>query len=240
MVSENARSGCTRSIPGHLPGNCSTGKTTCAAWFARAALATLWRQGNVKGRPMHTIIGGRFELQEQADAALAHLQQAGFPRDALAAFYLNPNGQHDIYPIGGDDKSSAGARESGMGAAKGGGIGAAVGAAAGVAATPVLGPVGIAIGAGLGAYTGSLVGAVSSTDKESDVDEQTGRPAVTQPEVTERAAGILVAVRVDDASRQRAIDTLSALGAADIEQATGTLRDGHWQDFDPHAVVRRV
>ena len=162
---------------------------------------------------MHTIIGGRFELQEQADAALARLQQSGFPRDALAAFYLNPNGQHDIYPIGGDDKSSAGARDSGMGAAKGGGI---------------------------GAYTGSLVGAVSSTDKESDVDEQTGQPSATQPEVTERAPGILVAVRVDDESRQRAIDTLNTLGAADIEQTTGTLRDGHWQDFDPHAVVRRI
>ena len=189
---------------------------------------------------MHTIIGGRFELQEQADAALAGLQQAGFPREALAAFYINPNGQHDIYPIGGDDESSPGARKSGTGAAKGGGIGAAVGAAAGVAATPVIGPVGIAIGAGIGAYTGSLVGAVSSTDKQSDVDEQTGQPSSTQPAVTERAPGILVAVRVDDESRQRAIDTLGTLGAADIEQATGTLRDGHWQDFDPHAIVRRA
>ena len=189
---------------------------------------------------MHTIIGGRFELQDQADAALAGLQQAGFPRDALAAFYLNPNGQHDIYPIGGDDRSSPGARDAGIGAATGGGIGAAVGAAAGVAATPVIGPAGIAIGAGIGAYTGSLVGAVSGTDRESDVDEQTGQPSATQPEVTERAPGILVAVRVEDASRQNAIDTLRALGAADIEQAAGVLRDGHWQDFDPRAVVQCV
>ncbi len=189
---------------------------------------------------MHTIIGGRFELQEQADSALASLQQAGFPREALAAFYLNPNGQHDIYPIGGDDRSSPGARDSGMGAAKGGGIGAAAGAVAGLAATPFIGPVGIAIGAGIGAYTGSLVGAVSSTDSESDVDEQTGRPSATQPALTERAPGILVAVRVDDESRQRAIDTLSTLGATDIEQAMGTLHDGHWQDFDPRAVVERV
>ena len=189
---------------------------------------------------MHTIIAGRFELQEQADAALAALRQVGFQPEALAAFYLNPNGQHDIYPIGGDDQSSPGARDSGIGAAKGGGVGAAIGAVAGVAATPVIGPVGIAIGAGIGAYTGSLVGAVSSTDETSDVDEQTGRPSVTQPTVTERAPGVLVAVRVDDQSRAHAIDTFRATGAMDIEQATGELSNGQWKDFDPRAVVQRV
>ncbi|PRB79866.1 hypothetical protein [Pseudomonas sp. MYb185] len=189
---------------------------------------------------MHTIIAGRFELQDQADAALATLRQVGFPNDALAAFYLNPNGQHDIYPIGGDDESSAGARHSGLGAAKGGGIGAAVGAAAGAVTTPIIGPVGIAIGAGVGAYTGSLIGAVSSTDKESDVDEQTGRPSYEQPKVTERAPGVLVAVRVDEQSQQEAIDALRRSGAADIEQTEGDLRNGQWHDFDPHAVVRRI
>lgn len=189
---------------------------------------------------MHTIIAGRFALQDQADIALAALRDAGFPRDALVAFYLNPNGQHDLYPIGGDDENSAGARHSGAGAAKGGGVGAAVGAVAGLASTPVIGPVGVAIGAGIGAYTGSLVGAVSSTDKESDVDEQTGEPSFTQPDVTERSPGVLVAVRVSDENRQSAIDTLTGLGAEDVEQAEGDLRDGHWYDFDPHAVVRRV
>lgn len=189
---------------------------------------------------MHTIIAGRFELQDQADAALTALRQAGFPREALAAFYLNPNGQHDIYPIGGDDESSPGARHAGVGAAKGGGVGAAVGAAAGVAATPLIGPVGIAIGAGIGAYTGSLVGAVSNTDKTSDVDEQTGRPSEAQPAVTERAPGVLVAVRVETQTRQHAIDTLRGTGAADIEQATGELSNGQWKDFDPHAVVQCV
>ncbi|EZQ15599.1 hypothetical protein QAO71_02190 [Halopseudomonas sp. SMJS2] len=189
---------------------------------------------------MHTIIAGRYELQDQADAAVAALQQAGFRRDALAAFYLNPNGQHAIYPIGGDDESSPGARHSGTGAAKAGAVGAVVGAAAGAATAPVIGPVGIAIGAGIGAYTGSLIGAVSSTDQESDVDEQTGQPAEVQPKVTEREPGVLVAVRVDDHSRQQAIDTFRATGAEDIEHAQGELRDGQWKDFDPHAVVQCV
>ena len=189
---------------------------------------------------MHLIIAGRFERQDQADAALAALRQAGFQQDALAAFYLNPNGQHDIFPIGGDEQSSPGSRHSGVGAAKGGGVGAALGAAVGVAATPIIGPAGIAIGAGIGAYTGSLVGAVSSTDETSDVDEQTGQPSETQPTVTERAPGVLVAVRVDDQSRQQAIDTFRAAGAADIEHATGELSDGQWKDFDPRTVVQCV
>ncbi|WP_193075722.1 hypothetical protein [Pseudomonas sp. FME51] len=189
---------------------------------------------------MHTIIAGRYELQSGADAAVTALQRAGFQREALAAFYINPNGQHAIYPIGGDDESSPGARHSGIGAVKAGAIGAVVGAAAGAATIPLIGPVGIVIGAGIGAYTGSLIGAVSSTDRESAVDEQTGQPAATQPKVTERAPGVLVAVRVDDHSRQRAIDTFLATGAEDIEHAQGELSDGHWQDFDPRAVVQRV
>ena len=129
---------------------------------------------------MHTIIGGRFELQDQANAALAGLQQAGFPREALAAFYINPNGQHDTYPIGGDDESSPGARQSGTGAAKGGGIGAAV------AATPVIGPVGIAIGAGIGAYTGSLVGA-GQQHRQTVGCGRADRPAIQHPACGNRA-----------------------------------------------------
>ena len=193
-----------------------------------------------EGTLMHTIIAGRFELQDQADAALTALQQAGFPRDALAAFYLNPNGQHAIYPIGGDAESSPGARKSGLGAVKGGGVGAVVGAAIGIAVTPIIGPIGIVIGAGVGAYTGSLIGAVSRTDQQSDVDEQTGRPSGTQPTVTERTPGVLVAVRVDDQSRQTAIDTLRAAGAVNVEQATGELSNGQWKDFNPHSVVQSV
>ncbi|NLC02640.1 hypothetical protein SAMN05216578_108111 [Halopseudomonas formosensis] len=189
---------------------------------------------------MHDIIAGRFELQDRADEALAALRQAGFAADALAAFYLNPHGQHDLYPIGGDDESSAGARHAGGGAARGGAIGATVGAIAGAATAPIIGPVGVAIGAGVGAYTGSLVGAVSSTDEESDVDEQTGQPSTQQPEVTEREPGVLVAVRVDGDTRESAVAVLRRYGALDLEHTTGDLRDGHWYDFDPHAVVRRI
>lgn len=211
-------------------------RLVCRKFRCYAAQTTF----SAKAMPMHDIIAGRFELQDRADEALAALRQAGFAADALAAFYLNPHGQHDLYPIGGDDESSAGARHAGGGAARGGAIGATVGAIAGAATAPIIGPVGVAIGAGVGAYTGSLVGAVSSTDEESDVDEQTGQPSTQQPEVTEREPGVLVAVRVDGDTRESAVAVLRRFGALDLEHTTGDLRDGHWYDFDPHAVVRRI
>lgn len=197
---------------------------------------------------MHTIIAGRFESQDQAERALSALQSAGFPADALTHFYVNPDGQHDIFPIGGDQKASPGARDSGKGALAGAGAGAAVGAAVGAAALPVIGPAGIAIGAGLGGYTGSLVGAMTKTDKDSEVDEAEDAGEVThrevqQHQVMERQAGTHVAVRVGDRpelSREQAIETLRSVGAIDVEQAEGHLSEGHWTDFDPRRVVDLV
>lgn len=197
---------------------------------------------------MSTIIAGRFESQEHAEQALAALQSAGFARDAISHFYVNPDGQHDIYPIGGDQRASPGSRDAGKGAVAGAGAGAVAGAAIGAAATPVIGPAGIAIGAGLGAYTGSLVGAMSKTDKDSEVDEaedagEVSHREVVQHQVMERQAGTHVAVRVDDSaelSQPRAVEVLRAAGAADIEKAEGQLVEGHWTDFDPRQVVDLV
>lgn len=44
---------------------------------------------------MSKIIAGRFETQELRLQALEALQSAGFMRDGLAIFYVNPAGQHD-------------------------------------------------------------------------------------------------------------------------------------------------
>lgn len=197
---------------------------------------------------MSTIIAGRFESQDHAERAMAALRQAGFPQDAISHFYVNPDGQHDIYPIGGDQESSPGARDSGKGAAAGAGVGATAGAIAGAAAIPVIGPAGVAIGAGLGAYTGSLVGAMSQTDEESEVDEaeeagEIEQEEIDQHEVMERQAGTHVAVRIGDApelSKDRAVQALRGAGGIDIERAEGTLTEGHWTDFDPRAVVDRI
>lgn len=194
---------------------------------------------------MSTIIAGLMPDQDHALEAIAALNDAGIPAERMTHFYVNPGGQHDIYPIGGDERSSPGSRESGKGALAGGGIGATVGAVAGIAATPVAGPLGVAIGAGIGAYTGSLMGAMKSTDKHSEVDEAVeDHPSVKPDNITERKAGIHVAVQVeqtgDEALVERVIRTLRTHGAVEIEHAEGVIRNGSWDDFDPRAVVNLI
>lgn len=193
---------------------------------------------------MNTIIAGRFELQDQGEEVLRALRGAGFTRDAMTLFYVNPDGQHDIYPIGGDDDDSPGARDADKGALAGGGMGAAAGLAAGAAAAAVAGPAGVAAAVGVGAYTGSLAGAVNSTNEESEVDEAEEDGEDTR-KVTERHAGIHVAVRTDgpgapDDAQATAIRTLQGHAAMDIELAEGLLEDGNWKDFDPREVVQLV
>lgn len=193
---------------------------------------------------MNTIIAGRFELQDQGEEVVRALQDVGFKPGAISLFYVNPDGQHDLYPIGGDDDDSPGARDADKGAATGGGLGAAAGLAAGAALATVAGPAGIAAAVGVGAYTGSLAGAVGSTNDESEVDE-----AIDDGEnvrkVTERHAGIHVAVCVDDMhapadAKALAVRTLQGHAAMDIEQADGLIEAGSWKDFDPREVVRLV
>lgn len=193
---------------------------------------------------MSTIIAGRFELQDQGEEALRALEHAGFSRDALTLFYVNPDGQHDIYPIGGDDDDSPGARDADKGAIKGGGLGAAAGVAAGAAAATVAGPAGLAAAVGIGAYTGSLAGAMSETNKESEVDEAAQEGENTR-KVTDRHAGIHVAVRVDGEKAPAdaqvvAIRVLRGHTAKDVEHAEGLLENGTWKDFDPREVVHLV
>ena len=51
---------------------------------------------------MQTIIAGRFEQQDDSARAVEELAQAGFAREHISSFYLNPPGPHDTFPIGGD------------------------------------------------------------------------------------------------------------------------------------------
>ena len=196
---------------------------------------------------MSTIIAARFEDQDHGEKVVLALRQAGFSPEGISLFYVNPHGQHDIYPIGGDEKISPGARDSGKGALAGGGIGAVVGAAVGLAATPVAGPLGVPIGAGIGAYTGSLAGAMGKTDQGSEVDEAESKGELSEEEIQqhkaiERQAGTYVAVRAGDgeARMQRVVELLRVHGGEDIEHAEGELRDGSWTTFDPRSVVNLV
>lgn len=171
---------------------------------------------------MTTIIAGGFDTFEKAEAALQRLREAGVSEDNLCDFRVNPPGEHDGTPIGGDRDESPGATRAGGGAVKGAAVGAVAGAAAGAVASPVLGPVAIAGGAGVGAYTGALVGALGSMDRSTHRDEV--RPAEN-----------LVAVNVGagEIAESRAIEILEQCGALQVERAEGTWANGEWADFDP-------
>jgi hypothetical protein len=173
---------------------------------------------------MSTIIAGGFDVVTDADAAVRRLQEAGISLDQICTFRVNPPGEHQGLPGGGDQDASPGAKHAQAGAGKGAAIGAAVGAVAGIAATPFLGPAGIAAGAGVGAYTGSLVGSLNEIDHEAQPDQHDQRPAEC-----------LVAVNTDGAgvTEESVVQIFEALGAKQIERALGNWEADAWADFDP-------
>lgn len=173
---------------------------------------------------MSSIIAGRFQTFGQAEGAVQALIDANINPEDMSVFCVNPPGQHDATPIGGDHINAdpeAGeiTNDAVSGAAAGGAIGLAVGLAA---AVPVVGAAVAVAAVGVGAYTGSFAGGLS------------GVGASDHPTPAPRRAGVLLAVRSeDDQATQRASVVLSAQGAEDMEMADGTRHEGKWIDFDP-------
>ena len=189
---------------------------------------------------MNTLIVGRFHQFRDAETTSRELLRAGFLRRGMSLFYVNPQGQHAIHPVGGDEDESPGTHEAGAGAVRGavGGVGA--GALVGVATLPALGPAGPLLGAAVGAYAGALVGALKNMeepDEQRDPVDANGKQAVAP-----RKPGVLLAVAAETpAQRASAIEILGER-AQEVEEAEGTLRDGDWLDFDPLTpgkVIRR-
>lgn len=176
---------------------------------------------------MATIIAGRFEQQAESGETIDALLRAGFARERIASFYLNPHGQHATYPLGGDEDRSPGAKGTGKGVA----AGAAAGAAVGAAATAFLGPIGAITGGLLGAHVGGLVGGLSQMKERGDIGKHAEDVENAAPV---RHAGMYVAIAVnEDEDEGLAARTLASSGAIDLERADGTIRDGDWVDFDP-------
>jgi hypothetical protein len=173
---------------------------------------------------MATIIAGGFDVYSKTQAALQRLRDAGIADEFVCEFRVNPAGEHDQTPIGGDRMKSPGAKDAEEGAGKGGAAGAVAGAVAGIALTPVLGPAGIVAGAGVGGYTGSLIGSMNETKKEGTPDHEDVRPAEA-----------MIAVNIDGAgvSAEQIVRLFDECGAQQVEQAEGTWADGEWVDFDP-------
>ncbi|CAH2803283.1 MAG: putative membrane protein [uncultured Caballeronia sp.] len=171
---------------------------------------------------MSLIIAGRFQTFRAAESAAQRLFARGFVEEDVTLFFVNPSGQHALYPVGGDVGTDAGASAATKGAGKGVTIGAVVGAAVfAVFQAPLLVSV---IAAGVGAYVGSLVGVMSHT-KKPKVASHADEPA--------RHAGVLVAVHVSPDTQEQASATLCEAGGMDIERASGRWKQGRWADFDP-------
>ena len=50
---------------------------------------------------METLIAGRYSQLAEAENASRDLLRAGLLARDMSLFYLNPQGQHALYPVGG-------------------------------------------------------------------------------------------------------------------------------------------
>ena len=178
---------------------------------------------------MTHIIAGRLQQQDQVQQAIYQLMVLGFAPGQISSFYLNPPGQHDMYPVGGDRDESPGATKAGSGALNGAAAGGAVGAAVGLIGAPVTGPVSTALGALVGAHVGALIGSLSQMKDKGETTDDDAENAASV-----RRSGMMVAVSVSKPeSEQHVITVLKNLGADQIEMGEGTISKGDWTDFDP-------
>lgn len=178
---------------------------------------------------MTHIIAGRLQQQDQVQQAIHQLMVLGFAPGQISSFYLNPPGQHDMYPLGGDRDESPGATKAGNGAVSGAAAGGAVGAAVGLIGAPVTGPVSTALGALVGAHVGALIGSLSQMKDKGETTDDDAENAASV-----RRSGMMVAVSVNEPeTEQHVIKLLKDLGADQIELGEGTISKGDWTDFDP-------
>lgn len=188
---------------------------------------------------MKTIIVGRYNQQGKAESSSRELLRAGFPLNEMSLFYVNPEGQHDIYPLGGDEDESPGTHDAKAGAIRGAAGGVGAGVLVGAATVPVLGPAGPLLGAAVGAYTGSLVGALSNMEK-TDPKRGPVREGAAPGEMQTIKAGFVLAVAVETPeTREDAIEILGKR-AQEVEESEGTLQNGDWIDFDPLAPCKLI
>jgi len=181
---------------------------------------------------MSTIVAGRFDTAAQVLAVQKDLSAAHFGRHEFASYYVNPPGQHGLYPLGGDVAADASATEAGGGAVAGAAIGGAAGLAIGglaAAVVPVAGAVAAVAASGVGAYVGSLFGALNKLQDAPPAPDMLRAPL-------EAGAGPMVAICVDrPGTEQIARAALHKHGAHAIERSEGRWEQGDWKDFDPRA-----
>ena len=179
---------------------------------------------------MAQILVGQLDDFERGELLATELRALGIGNNDIQQFALNAPGQHDLFPIGGDEDADRVARGGEGGALAGAAIGGVAGVALGVAAMPVAGPIAGVAGLAIGAYTGSLAGALNKMGHKAD---QVGDQIIARP------AGVRIAVHITAPEHEaRVADAMVRHHARSIEEAEGTWRDGTWADFDPASVPR--
>ena len=192
---------------------------------------------------MANIIAARVQTQQRADDLMQQLQTRGITASDMQAFYVNPPGQHDLHPIGGDVDADTGTQKSGVGQAAGVAAGAAAGRAAGAvvgAAMPPLAPILAVAMAGVGAHVGGMAGALSSTRTSDEEKRETETSTPDHEAVDMRRGGMMLAVRVDPATEKTVVEVLRADAVEDLERADGDWQDGQWVDFNPLQPPRKI
>jgi hypothetical protein len=178
---------------------------------------------------MAQILLGQFDDFQSAEAVAGELRSVGVAPGDIEIFHLNAPGQHDRYPVGGDENADRNARQGDEGQLAGAAMGAAAGLALGAMAIPVAGPLAAAAGMAVGAHTGSLHGAVSALGDN---------PGATTPL---RPAGVRVGVHIVSPShREHVLAALRRHDVRSIEEGDGTWSDGSWSDFYPVSTPRWV
>lgn len=190
---------------------------------------------------MTTLIVGHYDLQDEAEIAVRDVSRAGFSVNETSLFYLNPQGQHALHPVGGDEGESPGTHDAQSGAVRGAAGGAGAGALVGAATIPVLGPAGPLLGAAVGAYAGSLVGALNNMEETPETPADTVRGTnAADDDFEARKSGYMLAVAIHTPmERKDAIEILSE-HARLLEEAEGNLQNGEWTDFDPLAPCKII
>jgi hypothetical protein len=185
---------------------------------------------------MKALIVGHYDLQDEAETAARDVRRAGFSASEMSLFYLNPQGQHAIHPVGGDEDESPGTHDAQSGAVRGAAGGAGAGVLVGAATIPVLGPAGPLLGAAVGAYTGSLVGALNNMEEPPETHTGAVRNSdAADADIEARKSGYMLAVAVQTPmERKYAIEILGERAQL-LEEAEGHLENGEWTDFDPLA-----
>jgi hypothetical protein len=178
---------------------------------------------------MSLIVAARFDTFEAAEHAARSLFDHQFQEEDVNIFFVNPPGQHDRHPLGGDHDADVGVASSHKGAGAIAALFAAIGFVIGLALAELFHINWVwfvaLVGGMVGAYGGTLLGAMQRARKT---------PSMRAPGVQQRSrsAGVLLSVHVDAQTETLAATTLRDAGGQDVEKASGRWQQGRWSDFD--------